>query len=78
MKYVILTTRGCNRCDLARKLLEENGVEYREVDAITSGGIELVLKYNTNMMPSIIDIENNRVFSISDFKRFLEMQNYRY
>jgi hypothetical protein len=41
-------------------------------------GIDLVLKYNTNSMPSIIDEENKMVFSISGFNRYLEMINNEY
>jgi glutaredoxin len=63
---------------VARRLLEENGLKYREIDAISSEGIDIVLKYNTQQMPSIVDEENKMVFSISEFNRYLEMINKEY
>ncbi|EYE88894.1 hypothetical protein Q428_05595 [Fervidicella metallireducens AeB] len=75
MKYLLITSKGCNRCEIAKKLLEENGMEFKEVDAFSPEGIDAILTYNTNTNPAIIDTINKRVYSISEFREFIRLKN---
>lgn len=75
MKYMLITSKGCNRCEVAKKLLEENGLEFTEVDALSSEGIDAILAYNINTNPAIIDMINKRVYSISEFREFITLKN---
>lgn len=78
MKYILLISKRRKECELARRLLEEQGYKYREVDSMTSEGKEFMKKYNINSMPSIIDEESKVTFSIGDFGRNMEMVNKEY
>lgn len=48
------------------------------MEAFTSQGIDLVLKYGSNTMPAIIDTEAGIVYSISQFREFTDMKNDEY
>ena len=56
---LFFTSQNCFKCKLKKKDLEEQGIEYKEIDITTDEGYELAKKYGVSNLPIIKDVEND-------------------
>ena len=52
---VVITAPGCGKCKTTKKLLADNGVSVREVDAGTPEGKEIIHQYRLKDAGTVVD-----------------------
>lgn len=52
-------------------MLKLEGIQYREIDALSSEGIDNILRYNTSSIPVIIDVKEGKCYNLSAFNEFI-------
>lgn len=57
----LLTSRGCTRCMVTKKLLQDKGIEFKDVDIMSDEGRELASKYSVMAAGTLIDEERGVV-----------------
>ncbi|MCD8194752.1 MAG: ribonucleoside triphosphate reductase, partial [Coprobacillus sp.] len=72
-KLMLFTTKTCPKCHMAKTMLNNNGIEYEEIDA--EENVELTKKMQVKAAPTLIVNENGKTSvynNPSDIRKYIE------
>lgn len=65
--YLIFTQPACSNCILNKKVLDEKGIEYKEIDVTSSQeNIELANKYNVRMGGTVVNEDTGEHVNVNE------------
>lgn len=60
-EVLVFSTNWCSNCQVWKKVLQEVGVEYKEIDADSDEGMELAKEHQVRGLPSTVIIRDGVV-----------------
>lgn len=63
MQRVIITTPHCIECRSKKQIWDANGVSYREIEANSKEGQELIAKLNITAGGTVVDLDKMEIIT---------------